>query len=124
MEVTPIAAAGRQVIEAYRPGQFRVSGVDYETSVIVTPERTVPWSDVGSAGFELEQFSAVMAAEPPVDVLLIGCGARIAPIPKAVREGLRAAGIGADAMDTGAACRTFNVLVSEGRRVAAALMAL
>ena len=57
-------------------------------------------------------------------MLLIGCGARIAPLPKAVRDGLREAGIGADTMDTGAACRTFNILVSEGRRVAAALIAL
>ena len=72
----------------------------------------------------LEQFAAVIAAEPAVDVLLIGCGARIAPIPKAVRDGLRKAGIGADTMDTGAACRTYNVLASEGRRVAAALIAL
>lgn len=124
MEVTPIAAAGRQVIEAYRPGHFRVSGIEYGTSVIVTPERTVAWSDAGAAGFELEQFSAVIEAEPRIDVLLIGCGARIAPLPKSVREGLREAGIGADTMDTGAACRTFNVLVSEGRRVAAALIAL
>ena len=124
MEVTPIAAAGRQVIEAYGPGHFRVSGIEYGTSVIVTPERTVPWRDIAAADFDLERFSAVMAAEPAVDVLLIGCGARIAPLPKAVRDGLREAGIGADTMDTGAACRTFNVLVSEGRRVAAALIAL
>ena len=124
MEVTPIAAAGRQVIEAYRPGHFRVSGIEYGSSVIVTPERTMPWSDIGAAAFALEHFTAVIDAEPSVDVLLIGCGARIAPIPRPVREGLREAGIGADAMDTGAACRTYNVLVSEGRRVAAALIAL
>ena len=48
----------------------------------------------------------------------------MAPLPGKIRESLREAGIGADAMDTGAACRTYNVLVSENRRVAAALIAL
>ena len=123
MEVSPIAAAGRQVIEAYGAGRFRVGGIEYEGSVVVTPERTLPW-DAAAGSFALEQFAAVVAADPPIDVLLIGCGARIAPLTKALREGLREAGIGADAMDTGAACRTYNVLVSEGRRVAAALIAL
>lgn len=124
MEVTPIAAAGRQVIEAYSPGHFQVSGVAFATSIIVTPERTLPWDGVVADRLALEDFTAVVEAEPAIDVLLIGCGGRLLPIPKAVRDGLRAAGIGADAMDTGAACRTYNILVSEGRRVAAALIAL
>lgn len=124
MEVTPIAAAGRQVIEGYSPGRFRISGVEYEGSIIVTPERTFPWAGIAVAGFSLDQFAAVIDADPPLDVLLIGCGCQIRPIAKAVRMGLREAGIGADAMDTGAACRTYNVLVSENRRVAAALIAL
>ncbi len=124
MEVTPIAAAGRQVIEGYSLGRFRISGIEYRSSIIVTPERTIPWSGIDAADFSLSQFAAVINADPPVDVLLIGCGARIRPIAKAVREGLREAGIGADAMDTGAACRTYNVLVSENRRVAAALNVL
>ena len=124
MEITPIATVGRQVIEAYRPGRFRVSGVDYETSVIVTPERTLPWDVEPDSDFLSQHFATVIEADPPLDVLLIGCGSRLTRIPKPVREGLREAGIGADAMDTGAACRTYNVLVSEGRRVAAALIAL
>ncbi len=124
MEVTPIAVVGRQVIEAYRPGRFQVSGVDHPSSVIVTPERTLPWDVMPGSEFLLEHFAPVIEADPPLDVLLIGCGATLMRIPKPVREGLREAGIGADAMDTGAACRTYNVLVSEGRRVAAALIAL
>ena len=124
MEVTPIVAAGRQVIEAYRPGRFRISGIDHDTSVIVTPERTLPWTGVEIARLGIADFAAVIAADPPVDVLLIGCGKLMAPLPRAVRDGLREAGIGADAMDTGAACRTYNVLMSEDRRVAAALIAL
>lgn len=124
MDVNPIVSAGRQVIEAYRQGHFRISGVDYATSVIVTPERTVPWGRSEGDDTVLADFSAVIDATPPIDVLLIGCGRRTVMLPKAVRDGLREAGIGADTMDTAAACRTYNVLVSENRRVAAALMAL
>ena len=123
MEVTPIAA-GRQIIQAYRPGHFRIGGVDRAGSVIVTPEASVPWHGPAIADITMDDLAAVTGAEPPVDVLLIGCGARMARLPRSLREELRRAGIGADAMDTGAACRTFNVLLSEGRRVAAALIAL
>lgn len=124
MDVNPIVSTGRQMIEAYRQGYFRISGVDHATSVIVTPERTMPWERAEGQGLTLDEFAAVIAADPPVDVLLIGCGRGTAPLARAIRDGLREAGIGADTMDTGAACRTYNVLVSENRRVAAALMAL
>ena len=124
MDVTPIVSAGRQMIEAYRTGHFRISGIDYANSVIVTPERIYPWDPAGADRLSLEDFATVIAAEPPVDVLLIGCGVRTMPLAHGIRQGLREAGIGADAMDTGAACRTYNVLVSENRRVAAALMVL
>ena len=124
MDVTPIAAAGRQLIEAYRTGHFRISGTEYAGSVIVIPERTMVWDRAEIADLQIGDFAAVLNAEPALDVVLIGCGQRMAPLPGAIREGLREAGIGADAMDTGAACRTYNVLVSENRRVAAALIAL
>ncbi len=124
MEVNPIVSAGRQVIEAYREGHFRISGIDHSTSVIVTPERTLPWDRVHGENLALDDFRAVISADPPVDVLLIGFGQRTGLLAKTVREGLRDAGIGADVMATGPACRTYNVLVSENRRVAAALMAL
>jgi uncharacterized protein len=56
--------------------------------------------------------------------LLIGCGARMAFVPRALRDALKAGGIACDGMDTGAACRTYNVLLAEDRRVAAALIAV
>jgi len=59
-----------------------------------------------------------------VELLLFGQGARMAPVPPALRQGLREAGIGLEPMDTGAACRTYNVLAAEGRRIAAALIAV
>ncbi len=68
--------------------------------------------------------SAVIAAAETTDILLLGCGARIEMVPKALREMMKErAGIVIDAMDTGAAARTYNVLMAEERRVAAALIA-
>ena len=58
-----------------------------------------------------------------IDLLLLGCGARMAMVPAGVRQHLRAAGVVVESMDTGAACRTYNVLMADGRRVAAALIA-
>jgi len=63
------------------------------------------------------------AAAGNVDLLLLGCGARMAMVPAALRQQLRDAGVVIEAMDTGAACRTYNVLMADGRRVAAALIA-
>lgn len=123
MDVNPVVSAGRQMIEAYRDGCFRISGVEHRSSVIVTPERTLAWDRNEGDSLLLGDFSAVIATEPALDVLLIGFGRRSAPLSAALHRALREAGIGADAMDTGAACRTFNILVSENRRVAAALMA-
>ena len=124
MEVSPLAAAGRQMIEGYRPGRFQVSGTEYAGSIIVVPERTLAWNQAIATDLAFEDLTPVLEAEPAIDVLLIGCGQRMAMLPKLLREKLREAGIGADIMDTGAACRTYNVLVSEDRRVAAALIAL
>ncbi|HET6224238.1 MAG TPA: Mth938-like domain-containing protein, partial [Dongiaceae bacterium] len=59
-----------------------------------------------------------------IDLLLVGCGARMAPLPPALRQALRQIGVVMEPMDTGAACRTYNVLMAEGRRVCAALIAV
>lgn len=120
MEVTPLIPAGRTFIEAYGDGRFRIAGSYHDHPVLVLPDRTLAWpvasfADAGSTSFEpLHGFG--------VEILLIGCGPRIAMLPRVLREELRSQGIVADVMDTGAACRTYNVLLSEERRVAAALI--
>ena len=124
MDLTPAVAEGRQMVESYGVGRFRISGVSYDGSVLVFPDATQPWAVQNTADLDYAALSVVTTAEPPVEVLLIGCGASLAPIPSQLRQRLRDAGIGCDAMDTGAACRTFNILVAESRRVAAALIAL
>lgn len=124
MEITPLIPEGRQVIESYGDGRFRVSGVPIEGSILILPTATFPWSAVDPAGVTLDSLMPLLGADPPVEILLVGCGRRLVPLTPALKAALRERGIGADPMDTGAACRTYNVLMAEGRRVAAALLAV
>jgi uncharacterized protein len=95
-------------------------------SALVFPAHAEPWPVADMAGVSEESLAPVIAAgrAGEVEILLLGCGQRMAPVPRALREGLRAAGVVIEPMDTGAACRTYNVLMAEGRRVAAALIAV
>lgn len=126
MDVTPLIPQGKQIIDGYGEGGFRISGQRIEGSVIVFPDKVATWNvaDAGllSAG-SLETVSAAGRAGT-VELLLIGTGARMTRIEGALRQALRADGVVVEAMDTGAACRTYNVLMAEGRRVAAALIAV
>jgi uncharacterized protein len=123
-DVTPLIPAGRQVIEAYGDGGFRVSGVRFEGSVLVFPEQVVAWPVTDPAALTIELLQPVLAAAGQVDLLLLGCGPSIRPVPAELRRALRAAGIVVEPMDTGGACRTYNVLMGEDRKVAAALIAV
>ena len=123
MDITPFIPGDRQVIESYGPGRFRISGEEHVDGVIVFPDRTLAWPVASFEDISAGNLEPVLAA--PVEVLIIGCGGRMQrPVPSALREMLRGHGMGCDAMDTGAACRTYNVLLSEGRLVAAALIPL
>jgi uncharacterized protein len=109
-----------QVIQGYGDGLFRIAGEAYQGSIIVFAERTVAWSgEISEAGL-----AEAFAAAGELDLLLLGCGLRMQPVAPGLRMALRRVGIAVEAMDTGAACRTFNVLLAEGRRVAAALIAV
>ena len=122
MDVTPLIPAGRQVIESYGRTGFRVSGVTFDGPILVFPDATLRWAGATAfADLSAGSFAAV-TDRGGVEILLVGCGRRMLPLAGALRAGLRAAGIVADAMDTGAACRTYNVLLAEDRRVAAALL--
>lgn len=121
MELTPVIPSGRQVIESYGARGFRVTGIAYASSILVFPDATLTWPVTSIEGVTLETLRPVIE-RGGTEILLLGCGARMTPVPAALRQALKAAGIGLDAMDTGAACRTYNVLVAEDRRVAAALL--
>lgn len=122
MDVTPLIPEGRQIIQGYSTGAFRVSGQSYDGPIIVTPTKTQNWSAKNFSSLNESDFDALVDAE--TDVVLLGSGARGEFFPPALRAKLKQRGLSVDAMDTGAACRTYNVLMAEGRRVAAALLPL
>lgn len=125
MDVTPLIPEGRQVIQNYGGGAFKVSGQSYRGPVIVTPAATAVWDAPEKfSALSAGDFDAAILTQAGIDVLLLGCGAKGEFVPPALRKALKEKGLTVDAMDTGAACRTYNVLMAEGRRVAAALMPL
>ena len=124
IDITPELAEGRKRIQGYGDGGFRIEGERIEGSLIVFSSRVVPWPVSDPADLTLTSFDAVLAENPPVEILVVGCGARLVLPPSELRAKLREAGVAADFMDTGAACRTFNVLLAEERRAAAALIAV
>ena len=118
MELTQVTQPGRQVIERYGPSGFRVSGQIHLGPVLVFPDRTEAWS---KAVFTVDGLAPVLE-HGGVELLLLGFGRRVAPISTELRDALKARGIAIEPMDTGAACRTYNMLAGEDRRVAAALL--
>ena len=122
MDITPLVPEGRHVIESYGDEGFRINGERYSGPVIVWPEGVVAWEVSGIATAAIESLDAMFAAEPPIEILLIGSGAAFEVAPAALRYALGARSIALESMDTGAACRTYNVLMAEDRRVAAALI--
>ncbi|MBT3789654.1 MAG: hypothetical protein HOC33_14700 [Alphaproteobacteria bacterium] len=124
MDITPLIPAGRQLIQKYGNGDFVIAEVRHTGSVLVCQQETVSLEIETIADLTLDHLEPLKTAEPSVELLLIGCGQSMAFIENDIRDGLKSWGIGLEAMDTGAACRTFNVLLSEERRVAAVLIAV
>ena len=122
--IRPVLAPHLQVVQGYRPGGFTVSGIAHAGSILVLPDRVLAWpvtapDEIDEAGLE-----ALRAAVPMPDLLVVGMGPGFALFPPALRQAIRAWGPVVEAMATPAACRTYNVLLAEERRVAAALIAM
>ena len=121
MKIQRELAAGLNVIRSYEPARITVNQDAYTTSLIVTPERIVPdWRPREFTELTAADFEVIAALGP--EVVLLGTGKRLRFPDPALTRALVTANIGIEVMDTGAACRTYNVLMSEGRRVAAALL--
>jgi uncharacterized protein len=124
VDITPPVPAGAQIVEAYGDGGFRIGGTLYDGSVLVLPGATLRWQAASADAITMESLAPILETGAVVELLLVGCGGAIAPLPASLRAELRARGVAVEPMDTGAACRTFNVLLSEDRAVAAALIAV
>jgi uncharacterized protein len=111
-------------IDAWGGGGFRVSGLWRPGSLLILDDAPLDWP-VGSLGaLTLDDFAPVFAAGPAVEFVLLGTGLNQALPSREIREGLRAKGLGLEFMSSEAAARSYNVLASEGRRIAAALIAV
>lgn len=115
MRLTEVTYDNAQPIDSYGPGFFRIAGQIIQGPVLVTPWDARPWGG-------LDDTAAPLALVAKIDVLFVGMGTEIAHVPQGFRQTLEAAGIGVEVMNSPAAARTYNVLLSEGRRIAAALM--
>ncbi|MTW16157.1 hypothetical protein GJ689_08040 [Rhodoplanes serenus] len=112
------------LIESYGDGGFRFGDLSHRGSVLCLPNGiwAIPPTTADAIG-EAE-IDRVIAAEPPVEYLLIGAGMVPWPVPEPVRARLRQHGIVVESMTTGAAVRTWNLLLVERRRVGAVLIAV
>ncbi len=115
---------GRHQIDAFGAGGFRFAGMSHRGSILATPAGIRIWPVTAFSQIGLESLRPVLDEADAIDFLLIGAGADIAFVPSALRERFREAGVAIEGMATGAAARTYNVLVAEDRRVAAALIAV
>lgn len=115
---------GRAPIDAYGNGGFRFAGMSHRGSLLVLPSGIHGWSPANPGNLREADFDAVFELAGQIEILLVGTGAELKPLPGALKQKLREAGISADPMATGAAVRTFNVLLAEDRAVAAALIAV
>jgi len=120
VNVTPLIKKDAQVIQSYAGGGFKVSGQAYDEAVIVTAENTQKWNT--SEARAVQDFQPLIDMKDELDVVLLGTGAKIHFLPPDLKQALKEQGLNVEVMDTGAACRTYNVLMAEGRRVAAALV--
>ncbi len=121
MDVTPLIRADAKIIQSYKGGVFKISNAVYEHSVIVMPERVLEWS-IDLQNIRVEDFAVLAPYRDQVEVLLFGTGEKqIFLSPTLRRDIQKQHGFIVESMDNGAAARTYNVLMAEGRLVAAAL---
>ena len=120
MKLHLAGAAGRNLFSGYGAGYVAINGERYERNLIVLPDRIVDW-DVARVE-ELSHSAFESLSKLPIDVLVLGTGTALRFPAPADMQVMSQAGIGVEVMDTAAACRTYNVLLSEDRRVAAALL--
>lgn len=111
-------------IDAYGNGGFRFADMSHRGSILCLPSGIQAWGVASAADATLADFQRVFAAQPPVGVLLYGTGLRQLWPQPALKAAFHTAGIALEAMDTGAAARTYNLLLAEKRPVAAALIAV
>lgn len=115
MRLNEIEYNDAKPVDGYGPGFFRVAGEVLDGPLLMTAGGVKPWAGV-------DDLEPLLALAGGIDVLFLGTGAETAHPPAALRNALDRAGVGVEAMNSPSACRTYNILLSEGRRVALAAL--
>lgn len=123
-EATGARFPGRAPIDAYGNGGFRFADMSHRGSILCLPAAVVAWPPISAEALRQEDFAAVIAERDDIQLLLLGTGVKQIFPSQDLRAYFRSAEITLEAMATGAACRTYNVLLAERRPIAAALIAV
>lgn len=115
---------GRAVIDAYGNGGFRFADMSHRGSLLAVPSGVYAWRPAAFDDIASQDLERVRREAGEIEFLLIGTGAHLRQLPEPLRLQLMAAGVRVETMDTGAAARTYNILLGEGRQIAAALIAV
>jgi uncharacterized protein len=124
MTAAPPRYPGRAPIEAYGNGGFRFAQMSHRGSILCLLSGVYAWQAAGLDEIGAASLAPALAEKDALGLLLLGTGRRQQLPGAEVRRAFDTAGIALEAMDTGAACRTYNVLLAEGRPVGAALLAV
>ena len=124
IEIRAAHFPGRAPIDAYGNGGFRFADMSHRGSILCLPSGIHGWNMDIDAPLSPESFRKVLEDAADIEVLLIGTGLDLKPIPADLKAALKARGISSDSMSTGAAVRTYNIMLAESRAVAAALIAV
>lgn len=122
VDITPSIKADKKILTSYGAGRFVVSGQEFAHSILIGPDAVADWQPPEPFTWSDALVEELLPYMNHIEILLVGSGKTIRPIPPLLKGKFKAAGIAVDVMDTGAACRTYNVLLSEERKVAAALV--
>jgi uncharacterized protein len=114
----------RAAIEAYGNGGFRFAGISHRGSILCLADAIIAWDAMDAEGLTVDSFGDVLRQADRLRIVLLGTGRRQVFPRREVMDAFSAAHMGLEAMDTGAACRTYNILLAEQRPVAAALIAV
>ncbi|MGI9357252.1 MAG: Mth938-like domain-containing protein [Rhizobiaceae bacterium] len=123
IELRPAHFAGRAPVDSYGDGGFRFADMSHRGSILCLPSGIYSWVVETTDDLTIANFDRILSEEG-IEILLVGTGKDLTPLSRGLRERLIKAGIRPEPMSTGAAARTFNVLLAEGRAVAAALLAV
>lgn len=115
MKLSEVTFGSQPPVDAYGPGFFRVENQPREGALLLSAKGITGWEG-------LQDPAPLLALADSYDILFVGTGVDIAPLPASLRDTLEEAGVAAEVMSSPSACRTYNILLSEGRRVAIAAL--